>query len=134
MKRDFSGEYVLDRTASALSAGAAAVQSAVMRIDHREPVFRCSANFVFVDGKTFPFSFELLTDGREAAGGESEVSRMYWQDDALVSEYRTTTPEDVVIMSWQYELIDSGRGLQATERIRGGGRDQDNVWRFARSA
>ena len=134
MKPDFSGEYVLDRGASALSAGAAAAQSAVMRIDHQEPVFRCSANFVFVDGKTFAFSFELVTDGHEVAGGEGEVSRMCWQDDALVSEYRTTTPENVVIMSWQYELIEGGRGLQATERIRGGGRDQDNVWRFARSA
>ena len=134
MKPDLSGEYVLDRAASALSAGAAAVQSAVMRIDHHEPVFRCAANFVFADGKTFPFSFELHTDGREVAGGEGEVSRMYWQDDGLVSEYRTTTPADVVIMTWRYELIESGAGLQATERIRGGGRDQDNVWRFTRSA
>jgi hypothetical protein len=35
-------------------------------------------------------------------------------------------------MSWRYELIDSGRRLRATERIRGRGRDQDNIWEFER--
>jgi hypothetical protein len=35
-------------------------------------------------------------------------------------------------MSWRYELNDGGRRLTATEQIRGGGRDQDNVWVFER--
>ena len=36
MKSGFSGKYVLNRTASALSSGAAAFESAVVRIEHRE--------------------------------------------------------------------------------------------------
>jgi hypothetical protein len=35
-------------------------------------------------------------------------------------------------MTWRYEIVDNGRSLQATEQIRGGGRDQDNIWVFAR--
>ena len=41
-------------------------------------------------------------------------------------------PEAPVVMTWRYELGDGGRRLRATERIRGGGRDQDNVWEFER--
>lgn len=40
MKPDFSGEYELDRPACTLSPAAAGVESAVLRIDHHEPVFR----------------------------------------------------------------------------------------------
>jgi hypothetical protein len=36
MTSDFSGEYVLGRSAGMLSAGASAIQRAVMRIKHRE--------------------------------------------------------------------------------------------------
>ena len=131
MTADFSGEYVLDRPACSLSAAAAGIQSAVMRIEHREPVFRCSATWV-ADGKTvLEYSFELLTNGHEVASGESDVSRLYWDRDGLVSEFRTGTPDPVFVMTWRYELIDSRR-LRATEQIRGSGRDQDNVWEFTR--
>ena len=51
MTPDFTGEYVLDRPACTLSAAASGIQSAVMRIEHREPVFRCSATWM-ADGKT----------------------------------------------------------------------------------
>jgi hypothetical protein len=36
-------------------------------------------------------------------------------------------------MTRRYELLDGGRRLRATEQIRGAGRDQDNVWEFARN-
>jgi len=130
-KPDFSGEYVLDRRASTLSSGAAAVQSAVVRIEHREPVFRYRATFV-ADGKTIEYSFELLADGPEVGLALNDVSRLYWEGDALVSEHRTGTPDPVLTISWRYELMDSGRRLRAIEQIRGGGRDQDNVWVFER--
>jgi len=97
----------------------------------REPVFRYWPTFV-ADGKTVEFSFERLTDGRDVAVGDNEVSRLYWEGDALVSEDRTGTPDPVLTISWRYELIDSGRRLRAVEQIRGGGRDQDNVWEFER--
>lgn len=132
MKSDFSGEYVLDRRASTPGSGAAAVQSAVVRIEHREPVLRCWAKFV-AEGKTvFEYSFELLTDGPEVALGENDVSRLYREGDALVSEHRTGTPDPVLTISWRYELIDSRRRLRAVEQVRGSGRDQDNVWEFER--
>jgi hypothetical protein len=35
-------------------------------------------------------------------------------------------------MTWRYELDGTGRILTATERIRGAGREQDNVWVFER--
>lgn len=47
-----------------------------------------------------------------------------------MSEHRTGTPNPVLTISWRYELIDSGRRLRAIEQVRGGGRDQDNVWEF----
>jgi hypothetical protein len=40
---------------------------------------------------------------------------------------------DLVTMTWRYEAVDNGRGLRAVERMRGGGRDQDNVWVFDRT-
>jgi hypothetical protein len=100
LKSDFSGEYVLDRRASPLSSGAAAVQSGVVRIEHREPLFRYWAKFV-ADGRTVEYSFELLTDGPEVALGENDVSRLYWEGDALVSEHRSGTLDPVVTISWR---------------------------------
>ncbi len=132
MKPDFSGEYQLDRRASTLSPAAAGVESAVLRIEHREPVFRCSAKWV-AGGKTLmEYSFELLADALETAPGGDDSSRLYWQGDCLLAEHRTGTPDAVITMSWRHELIDGGRRLRASETLRGGGRDQDNVWEFVR--
>jgi hypothetical protein len=75
----------------------------IICIEHREPAYRYQAAFV-ADSKTVEYSFELLIDGPEAALGENDVSRLYWDGD----------------------------GLRAIERIRGAGRDQDNVWEFER--
>ena len=131
MKPDFSGEYVLDRRASALSAGAAAIQSGRVRIDHREPSFRYSAAFAADGAAPLEYSFELVTDGREVSSAENEVSRLYWDGDALVAEHRAGTPHPVFAMTWRYELLEGGR-LRATEHMRGGRRDQENVWEFDR--
>lgn len=132
MKPDFSGEYELDRRASTLNPDAAGVESAVLRIEHREPVFRCSAKWIAGGETLMEYSFELLADGPETAPGENDSSRLYWQGDSLVAEHRTGTPDHVMTMSWRHDLIDDGRRLRATERLRGGGRDQDNVWEFVR--
>lgn len=45
-KPDFSGEWILNRQASTLSPGADAVQSGVVKIEHRDPTFRYKAAFV----------------------------------------------------------------------------------------
>ena len=78
------------------------------------------------------YSFELLADAPEPAPGENDSSRLYWQGDSLVAEHRTVMPDAVVTMSWRHELTDGGHRLRATEQLRGGGRDQDNVWEFVR--
>jgi|SRR5712691_2630716 len=132
-KPDFSGEYVLNLQASALGGGAAAVRSAVLRIEHREPMVRCQAAFTF-DGTSFNFALERESDGREVADGKDPptVSSLRWDGDALVFIDRTGAADSQVTMSWRYELHDGGRRVTAIERIRGGGRDQDNVWAFDR--
>lgn len=131
MKPNFSGEYVLDRPSSLLSAGAAAIVSAVLRIEHDDPRFRCSANFTSA-ADAVEFTFERFTDGRETAVSEHETSRCYWDEDTLISEDRMGAGDASVVMTWVYEFMNDERRLRAKERIRGAGRDQDNVWEFDR--
>lgn len=131
MKPDFSGQYILDRDASMLSAAASGIATAVLRIEHDEPRFYCSARFASATD-VIEFTFERFTDDRGVVVSEHEGSRCYWEQDALVTEDRMGLPEAPVVMIWRYDLTDGGRRLRATERMRGGGRDQDNVWEFAR--
>jgi len=131
MKPDFSGEYVLDRTASSLSPDTSGMVTAHMRIDHNEPRFRCAARFAS-QNDAVEFSFERFTDGREGDASVPGTSRCYWEQEALVSEDRIAVGDGTMLMTWRYELTAGGRRLRATERIRGGGRDQDNVWEFER--
>jgi hypothetical protein len=132
-KPDFSGDYQLNRPACALGPGAAGVLSASLRIEHQEPRVRLEARFVFA-GRTFEYSLESRSDGRERPDPKDgrTVSSLRW--DALVLEFidRTEGTNAGLVMSWRYELQDGGRCLRATERIRGEGRDQDNVWVFER--
>jgi hypothetical protein len=58
LKPNFSGVYVLDREASRLSASASAM-TATLRIEHRDPVFRCSGNFVAGGTTANEFTFEV---------------------------------------------------------------------------
>ena len=130
MKPAFSGVYILDRHASALSPAASAIVAARMSITHDDPRFSCSARFASTDDAV-EFNFERSTDG-EAAHGPLVVSRCYWERDTLVSEDPLPTGDATAVMTWRYELLAGGQRLRATERIRGGGRDQDNVWEFQR--
>jgi hypothetical protein len=131
VKPDFSGEYHLDRAASVLSENASAFVSAVLRIEHEDPSFRCAARFVSATDAV-EFSFERFTDDRHA--GTPGASRCYWDGDVLASEDHIGSADAPVIMTWRYQLTDGGRRMRAVERIRGAGRDQDNVWEFARQA
>ena len=131
MKPNFSGDYVLDRPSSVLTAGAAAIVSAVLRIEHDDPGFRCSAKFTSAIDAV-EFTFERFTDGRESPVSAHERSRCYWHHDALIYEDRMGRGDAAMVMTWRYELLNDERRLRATERIRGSGRDQDNVWEFER--
>ena len=131
MRPDLSGDWILDRGASRLGPGAEGMVTAGLHIEHDDPRFRCTGRFSSSDD-TMEFTFELLAREREEASRAGETSSCFWERDALVTEFRPGTPDAPVVMTWHYELArDAGR-LRATERIRGGGRDQDNVWEFAR--
>jgi hypothetical protein len=131
---DFSGEWILSRQASTLSPGADAVQSGVVRIEHREATFRYKAAPV-TGGKPFEYEFELLSDGREVVStqqGRQTVAVLRWDGDALAVTWRTQRAEGEMKIVFRYELIDAGRRLRAMEQVRGTDHDQDNVWIFER--
>jgi len=134
-KPDFSGEWKLNVQASTLSPIVAPVaQSGVLRIEHHEPRFAADQAIV-LDGKPFESKFDLLSDGREVVtdgGGRRIVSTLRWDGDALVAAWRIHGPDGEMTISFRYELQDGGRRLRAAEQLRGGGRDQDNLWVFER--
>jgi hypothetical protein len=123
-KPDFSGEWILDKEASRLSAGANTVQSARWVIEHREPVFRHKGSFVFETG-TRDYEYELQTG----------APALQWHGDALVVTFREPLPDGLagtMTVSFRYELIDDGSRIRASEQVRGTSWDQDNVWIFER--
>ena len=130
-KPDFSGEYVLNRSASTLSAaGAANVESSRVRIEHEEPRFRSEFSYIFANGQKFDGAFELTTDGSEVSftdHGHAAVSSLRWDGDVLVF-----TTSGQATMTFRYELIDAGDRLRMSEQLRGTDHDQDNIWIFDR--
>src|SRR5262245_8284573 len=137
-KPDFSGEWILNRQTSTVSALAKAVQSGVVRIEHRDPVFRYTAAFMSENGPLqydpLPYEYELRSDGRELGfiqQGLTAVSILRWAGEALVATWRIQGEVELRI-SLRYELIDGGGRLRVVEQIRGGLQDQDNIWVFDR--
>ena len=132
-KPDFSGEWVLNKSASTLSPGADAVQSARWSIDHREPLFRHKASFVSALERK-KYEYELRSDAPSAAHGE-EGGWIEWDGDAVVVTFRQPLPDGspgLMTVSFRYELTDGGRRIRASEQVRGTSWDQDNVWVFER--
>jgi hypothetical protein len=77
-----------------------------------------------------------VSDGREVTETHEHggcVSSLRWDGDALEFTDRTQGAGGDVTISFRYELQENGRRLRAVEQIRGGGRDQDNVWVFERT-
>jgi hypothetical protein len=123
VKPDFSGEYVLNRAASTLSAlGAAGVQTAGLRIRHDGPSFACAGKFAFQSGDAAEWAFELATDQPPKDG-----TGIRWDGDALVVTMQTPGPT----ITFRYELETDSR-LRLEEQLRGSDHDQDNVWMFDR--
>jgi len=132
---DFSGEWQLNRQASMLSPIVApSAQSGTLRIEHKEPYFKCQMTIV-LDGKPIETKYEMRSDGRETVTtqqGRRTASHLRWDGDALVATSIIAIPNGEMTISFRYELEDGGRRLRASEQLRGGGRDQDNVWVFDR--
>src|SRR5262249_14230149 len=103
-------------------------------IDRHEANFRVRLTLV-VDGKPFETAYDRPTDGREVTDtqqGRKTVSSLRLDVNALVFTARSKSSAGEGSISVRYELEDGGRRLRAAEQIRGGGRDQDNVWVFDR--
>jgi hypothetical protein len=135
-KPDFTGEWTLNRPESSLSEAASAMQSGAVTIEHREPMFRYKATLV-ATGNPIEYGYELKTDGSEVTGtqqGRRVVSSLRWDGSALVfvSRIESPDPDRTINIDFRYELAGGGRRLRAVERLRGGGRDQDNIWIFDR--
>jgi hypothetical protein len=133
-KPDFSGEWTLNRQASTLSPGAAAVQSGVVRIEHRDPTFRYKAMFTSANGP-LQFEYDLQSDGLDVGAiqnGVTTLSNLRWEGEALVARFRIQRPNGETRISFRHELIDDGHRLREVEQLRGAGQEQDNVWIFDR--
>jgi hypothetical protein len=122
---DFSGEYVLNRAASTLSAlGAASVQTASLRIHHAEPSFRCEGKFSFPNIEPIQWTFELTTDAGDTPQNQAGPA-VRWDGRGLV----VTMLNESATITFRYEFDAEGR-LGMTEQLRGTDHDQDNLWVF----
>jgi hypothetical protein len=114
-KPDFPGEWTLNVDASALSPGVApVVQGGFVHIQHREPTIAMHLS-ITMDGKPFDVRFERPSN---------------WDGETLVFIDDTDTPGGTLTIAFRYQLEGSRHRLRATERLRGAGREQDNVWVF----
>ena len=128
MKPDFSGEYVLNREASRLSAAVAeSVQNASLRIKHDEPKFSCQGSFSFVNSKPVEWAFQLTADEPEASQTDHPVSGLHWDGVALLC----TILNGAMTITFLYEFDPEGH-LRLGEQLRGTDHDQDNLWIFDR--
>jgi hypothetical protein len=119
MKPDFSGAWTLNVEACALSPVVApVVQGGSARIEHREPTVSVHLSII-MNGEPFDVRFERPSN---------------WDGDALAFTDTVQTPNGDLTISFRYELQDFGNRLRAAERLRGAGREQDNVWVFDRAA
>jgi hypothetical protein len=132
-KPDFSGTWVLNRQASSLPAPVSAVESGVLRIEHREPSFNFHRTYV-IGGAPREASFTVLTDGRPTsdtgAKGVTTISTLRWESDALVLAMRIEGPGFTATNDVRYELLNGGKRLRATEQGRSPQGDHDAIWIF----
>ena len=118
-KPDFTGEWILNVEASALSPIVApVVQSGFARIQHREPTVAVHLS-ITMDGKPIEVRFERASN---------------WDGNALVFIDQIQLPDGEMTIRFRYELLNDGRRLRAAEQLRRPGGDQDNTWIFDRAA
>src|SRR5262249_43927110 len=131
-KPDFTREWVLDRQASALTGGAAAIETGILRLQHNDP--KCSFQISMRAGtESVERAWESSVSDEIPAVSSGFYSRLFWEGDALVFECGSKDADDTWRMVWRYELLESGKRLRAVEEMRGHGNDFDNTWIFEKS-
>jgi hypothetical protein len=132
---DFSGHWVLNRQACTLPPLVSAVESGVVRIEHREPSFGFHRTYV-IAGTPRDASFVIATDGsprRETSPqGLTTVATLRWDGGDLVLAMRITGAGVEATNDVRYTLLDGGRRLRATERGRSPQGDHDAIWVYDR--
>jgi len=129
VKPNFSGEWVLVRQSSSLTGGASAMESGVMRIDHRDP--KCAFQIsMSAGGQTVERAWESSVADQTPSAGAGFYSRLFWEGDSLAFECGSKGADDAWSMLWRYELLESGQRLRAVEQMRGLSGDFDNTWIF----
>jgi hypothetical protein len=117
-KPDLTGEWTLNREASALSPVVApVVQGGFVKIEHREPTVSVHLS-ITMDGKPFDARFQRSSE---------------WDGEALIFTDRIPTPNGEMTIVFRYELQEGGHRLRAAEQRRAPDREQDNVWVFDRA-
>ncbi len=133
---DFSGDWTLDRTRSALEfPPLARVDSALVRITHTETRFTFFRRFV-VGGQPDTLSWTLVPGGpvdTTSDGDQRSFSRLRWEGDTLLLEVRIEAPRGVAGDTVRYRLLEGGRVLEARERFRAPRVRYDNVWVLTRT-
>ena len=128
-KPDFSGTWALNLEKTRLQS-IRGLESGEIVIEHAEPRFRFDRAFA-IKGKTDSTSWQLTTDGREAAvdeGGITRKSRLFWDGDTLVLDELLTAKGGEATNRVRYRLRDGGRTLVAEEQFRGSRLSYDNLW------
>jgi len=130
---DFSGEWLLNKERSQFQLKILdSLEKGVVRIDHKEPVFRLHRVFTS-NGHDDSLSYELTTDGKEATtqeGDQKHISRLYWEEDTLVYVTRIFAPQGEATNTVRYHLEENGRTLQTEEQFSGPRLKYDNLWVF----
>ena len=127
-KPDFSGTWKFSASESRLQI--APPDTAVLVIDHREPVFRISRTHIF-HGKSDTVALSLTTDGKETAGegeGLRFRSRAFWEGETLIFESLVERGSDTGVNTVRYRLSNSRNALTAEERLRSTIMNYDNLW------
>jgi hypothetical protein len=110
------------------------IESGVVHIDHREPVFRFQRTFR-IRGRDSVVAINITTDEKPQNKTENGVriqSRMYWEGDILVfSQLYSQDGSPDATNAVHYQLLDGGRTLRSVERVTGSGA-YENVWVFHR--
>jgi hypothetical protein len=131
----FTGEWTLNRARTVLEyPNLADLDSAVVRIEHADSVFRFFRRFV-LRGVADTVSFALTPDGPEVvrvAGERQSTSRLRSSGDSMVFTSRIVTPQGEAADTVWYWLLDGGRTLQGHERFRAPRLRYDNQWVFDR--
>jgi len=105
-------------------------ESAVFRIDHREPLLKLLCTLVTENGDD-TWGIRLRTDGKEVVQeGDGETLRvlLYWDGNDLVFDYVIMLKDRQATNVVRYHLSEDGKTCRATESFRGPIVKYDNIW------